>query len=257
MNPLHDQLATIERELAALDFDAAHERVRQAEAAVAAVHVGATYHAADDVEVQARGALKQARTALTALDSRAAELRREAAGIAKLLSAGERVEQAQAAVQHAQKTAAVSAAALAEAEATCARLASAVEAEKRAAAAAVEASAAAMLEAARTGADADTVAVRPDKLAPLRAALAGAEGERDTAKTRHAADLAAVTAAQRRVCEAEADASQGEYEAAEAAFVGLAAQHVAALTRAGRQAPAFMALHGKVLAAAQALEVSP
>ena len=265
--PLHDQLAAIERELSELDFDGAHERIRLAEAELARLGgakpqesasrpISPPGNALTDEQLRAGGQVKQARTALARLDARAADLRRKADGIGRLLNAGDRVEQAQADVQRAQQAADISAADLADAKATCARLDSAITAEKRMAAAAVDASAAAMLEAARTGADAGAVPVRPDRLVPLQAALTGAEAERDRISTRHEADLAAVTSAQRLVREAEADVSQGEYEAAEAAFIALAAQHVIALTRSGRHAPALMDLHGKVLAAAQSLEAA-
>ena len=159
-------------------------------------------------------------------------------------------------MKRAQEAVATTAAEVIKAKATCARLADAIEAEKREGAAAVKASAAAMLEAARTGADAGTVAVRPDKLAPLQTALAGAEAERDRISTQFAADNAAVAAAQRRVREAKADASEVEYRSAEAAFVALAAQHVAALFRVKRDAPALN-LFERVLTAARALETAP
>lgn len=258
--PLHDQLAAIERELASLDIDGARERVRSAEAAFANTPFGelgehassAPGHHESDAQLRAGGVVKSARGALTSLEARAAELRRKADSIKQLLSAGERVAQGQAEVQRAQETAAASAAELAAANATCARLAEAIDAEKREAAAAVEASATAMLEAARTGADAGSVPVRPDKLAPLQAALSSAEAERDQAKTRHEADRAAITDAQRRVHEAAADASALDYQAAEAAFVAVAAQHVDAQIRAGRLAPGFMHLHPQIHAAAAA-----
>jgi DNA repair exonuclease SbcCD ATPase subunit len=261
-SPLHDQLAIIERELATLDFDAAHERVRQAEAEFARLGGAKLQESAsrptpppgnalNDEQLRAAGQLKQARATLDRMDSRAAELRRESERITQLLNAGAQIQEGQAAVQRAQETAAASAAALADAEAACDRLVGAVEAEKGEAAAAVEAAAASMLQAARTGASAAAVEVRPDKLAPLQAALLAAKAERDTAKARHATNLAAVGAAQRRVREAEADVSTGEFMAAEAAFIALAAQHVSVLTRAGRGAPAFVNLHERILAAAQ------
>ena len=264
--PLHDQLAAIERELSELDFDGAHERVRLAEAELARLGGAKLQESASrptsppgnaltDEQLRAGGQVKQARAALARLDARAADLRRKADGITTLLNAGKRIKQAQADVLRAQETADASAADLAGAKATCDRLGKAIEAEKSEAAAALDASANAMLEAARTGADAGTVPVRPDKLAPLQAALAGAEAERDRISTRHTSNLAAVTAAQRLVREAEADASEADYRAAEAAFIALAAQHVVALTRAGRQAP-FIAFHDKVLAAAQSLEAA-
>ena len=264
--PLHDQLAAIERELSELDFDGAHERVRLAEAELARLGGAKLQESASrptsppgnaltDEQLRAGGQVKQARAALARLDARAADLRRKADGITTLLNAGKRIKQAQADVLRAQETADASAADLAGAKATCDRLGKAIEAEKSEAAAALDASANAMLEAARTGADAGTVPVRPDKLAPLQAALAGAEAERDRISTRHTSNLAAVGTAQRLVREAEADASEADYRAAEAAFIALAAQHVVALTRAGRQAP-FIAFHDKVLAAAQSLEAA-
>lgn len=264
--PLHDQLAAIERELSELDFDGAHERVRLAEAELARLGGAKLQESASrptsppgnaltDEQLRAGGQVKQARAALARLDARAADLRRKADGIGRLLNAGKRIKQAQADVLRAQETADASAADLAGAKATCDRLGKAIEAEKSEAAAALDASANAMLEAARTGADAGTVPVRPDKLAPLQAALAGAEAERDRISTRHTSNLAAVGTAQRLVREAEADASEADYRAAEAAFIALAAQHVVALTRAGRQAP-FIAFHDKVLAAAQSLEAA-
>ncbi len=268
-SPLSDQLATIARELAALDISGARERLRSAEAELASLLAGGPnlgygvapssppgaglFLTADHQRLE--GHIKNANAALVRSEARAVDLRREAERITTLLNAGKRIKQAQADVLRAQETADASAADLAGAKATCDRLGKAIEAEKSEAAAALDASANAMLEAARTGADAGTVPVRPDKLAPLQAALAGAEAERDRISTRHTSNLAAVGTAQRLVREAEADASEADYRAAEAAFIALAAQHVVALTRAGRQAP-FIAFHDKVLAAAQSLEAA-
>ena len=266
--PLHEQLTAIERELAGLDFDGAHDRVRRAKADLAQLEgrpydLGSVHlksppgNAQSDEQLRARGLVKQAETELGRMDARAAGLRRKAAEIGRLLGASARVDQCKAEAHRAQQTADASAAALAEAEATRARLAEAIEAERREAAAAVDASAALMLKAARDGADAGTVQVRPDKLPALQAALASAETECQRAKAKRAADRSAVDAALRRIRECEADASEVEYRSAEAAFIALATQHAATLTRAGRPAPAFMHLHSQVIAAAQAMEAAP
>jgi hypothetical protein len=269
-SPLNVQLAAIEAELAGLDTDGARERVRRAEAELANTPFGdpqatgaqsppprsAPGHYQSDQQLRAAGVVKQAKTELAHMEARAVDLRREAGRVARLLEASALVERAQADVQRAQEAAAASSELLAGARATCERLAKAIEDEKRDAAAAVAASAAAMLEAARTGVDVGTAPVRAERLAPLQAALAGAEAERDRISTRHAANLAAVTAAQGRVRGAQADASEGEYRAAEAAFIALAAQHVGALVRAGRSAPAFIDLHARILAAAQAFSAA-
>ncbi|HMN76703.1 MAG TPA: hypothetical protein PKC97_11600 [Burkholderiaceae bacterium] len=254
MTPLHEQLAAAERELASLDFDGARERVRHAEAEARTYPIGGVWHVAGDAEQQAQGRRKQARDALASMERRADELRREVAGISRLLNADKRVEQAKAGVHRAQQAADASAGSLADAEAVVARLSVAIDGETREAAAVVEAAAAEMLEAARTGADAASVQVRPDRLAPLQAALAGAERERRAARRKHEADKAAVVEAVRLVRECEADASEAAYLTAQSAFVTAAAQHVAAMTRAGRPAPAFTGLHGLVMQAAQAIE---
>lgn len=240
--------------LEGLDFPAAQQRIRVAEAALAAFPVGTTYHASSAAEREASGELKQARGALATLEQRAEALQQRMATIEHKLTASDRIDAGLAAVEEALSEQSAAALALNAAEANVARLAELLDAEVKADQVAAEAEGAAMLEAIKAGADAMTVAPpRASKAQALRIAQAAAEKELAAARGR--AEVAAVAVSRRRleVRGAEADVEELVYRVAEDAFIAAAGRLMAARARVKRPGLFFgPALHERAMRAMDA-----